>query len=488
MKLSNIFQKPPPRYVVASILCSLGGFLFGVDTAIIGPVTVMDSFTGAFGHPSPTLHGLIVSSILIPAAISSFLAGRVADVLGRPPAIAIGSAIFGLGAAIEAAAVHLGMFVAGRVVAGIGEGLYLGTLVVYICEISPARHRGSLTTGPQLLITSGLVAGFFTCYRSVKIVTTLSWRLPFILLASYSATFAVISFVFLPPSPRWLAAVYGQNTTAIDAAWDRLGVLHADREVMQSNQEEEPKIRSKTLDVFSPDARPGFFLAIFLMGMQQLSGIDGVLYYAPLLFQQAGLTSTGDTFLASGVSAIVICAVTIPATIWADSWSRRRNTIYGGLGMATTMFIIGGLYAGDAVHSYGAGRWVVVISIYLYTVIFSISWAVAVKIYAAEIQPQRTRASATSLAHGSNWITNFLVALVTPTLLANTSYGAYFLFGSCTFATAIVCWFFMPETRGRTLAEIQQALHASRSSGVDTPAKILWRRLRKAPAITVTGN
>lgn len=154
------------------------------------------------------------------------------------------------------------------------------------------------------------MAGFFTCYRSVKIVTTLSWRLPFILLASYSATFAVISFVFLPPSPRWLAAVYGQNTTAIDAAWDRLGVLHADREVMQSNQEEEPKIRSKvspivkfyrssslcssyvrrnwkicmlitylqTLDVFSPDARPGFFLAIFLMGMQQLSGIDGVLY------------------------------------------------------------------------------------------------------------------------------------------------------------------------------------------------------------------
>ncbi|EZG05852.1 hypothetical protein H106_04354 [Trichophyton rubrum CBS 735.88] len=487
MKLSSIFQKPPPRYVVASILCSLGGFLFGVDTAIIGPVTVMDSFTGSFGHPSPTLHGLIVSSILIPAATSSFLAGRVADVLGRPPAIAIGSAIFGLGAAIEAAAVHLGMFVAGRVVAGIGEGLYLGTLVVYICEISPARHRGSLTTGPQLLITSGLVAGFFTCYRSVTIDTTLSWRLPFILLASYSATFAVIAYVFLPPSPRWLAATYGQNTTAIDAAWDRLGVLHADREVMQSNLEEEPKIRSKTLDVFSAEARPGFLLAIFLMGMQQLSGIDGVLYYAPLLFQQAGLTSAGDTFLASGVSAIVICAVTIPATIWADSWSRRRNTIYGGLGMATTMFIIGGLYAGDAVHSYGAGRWVVFISIYLYTVIFSISWAVAVKIYAAEIQPQRTRASATSLAHGSNWITNFLVALVTPTLLANTSYGAYFLFGSCTFATAIVCWFFMPETRGRTLAEIQQALHASRSSGVDTPAKALWRRLRRAPTITVTG-
>ncbi|KAM5444878.1 hypothetical protein MferCBS31731_000333 [Microsporum ferrugineum] len=415
MKISNILQRPPPRYVVASILCSLGGFLFGVDTGIIGPVTVMDSFTKAFGHPSPSLHGLIVSSILIPAAISSFLAGRVADVLGRPPAIAIGSAIFALGAAIEAAAVHLGMFVAGRVVAGIGEGLYLGTLVV------------------------------------------------------------------------WLAGLYGQNTAEVEAAWDRLGVLAADREIMTGpNREEGRKTKSNILDVFSADARPGFFLAVFLMGMQQLSGIDGVLYYAPLLFQQAGLTSKGDTFLASGVSAIVICAVTIPATIWADSWSRRRNTIYGGLGMATTMFIIGGLYAGDAVHAYGAGRWIAVVSIYLYTVIFSISWAVGVKIYVAEIQPQRTRASATSLAHGSNWLTNFLVALVTPTLLANTSYGAYFLFGSCTFATAIVCWLFMPETRGRTLSEIQEAFHAGHATGVETPARVIWRRVRKAPIITVT--
>lgn len=128
-KLARLLRRPPP-YAVASILCSLGGFLFGVDTSIIGPVTVMPEFTKPFGHPSPTLHGLIVSSILIPAAVTSFLAGRVADALGRPKAIALGAVVFGLGAAIEAAAVHLGMFIAGRVVAGLGEGLYLGTLVV----------------------------------------------------------------------------------------------------------------------------------------------------------------------------------------------------------------------------------------------------------------------------------------------------------------------------------------------------------------------
>jgi len=101
-----------------------------MDTGIIGPVTVMKSFVSQFGTQSATVHGLIVSSILIPAAVSSFFAGRVADLLGRPKGIGIGALIFGIGTALEASAVHLAMFIIGRCVEGIGEGLYLGTLVV----------------------------------------------------------------------------------------------------------------------------------------------------------------------------------------------------------------------------------------------------------------------------------------------------------------------------------------------------------------------
>jgi MFS family permease len=149
--------------------------------------------------------------------------------------------------------------------------------------------------------------------------------------------------------------------------------------------------------------------------------------------------------------------------MWADRWGRRANTIFGGLGMATVMFLIGSLYAGSAVHpSSGAGRWVVIVSIYIFAAIFSVSWAVGIKIYSAEIQPQHTRAMATSMAHGSNWVCNFLVALVTPTLLAKTAYGAYFLFGGCTFLTAIMCILYMPETRGKSLNEIEQAFQKSR--------------------------
>lgn len=99
----------------------------------------------------------------------------------------------------------------------------------------------------------------------------------------------------------------------------------------------------------------------------------------------------------------------------------------------------------------------VIVSIYLFAMLYSLSWGVGIKIYVAEIQPQRTRAAATSLAHGSNWSANFLVALTTPILLANSSYGAYFLFGGCSLLTALVCSIFMPETRGRSLEEIEEA-------------------------------
>ena len=101
-----------------------------MDTGIIGSVTVMKSYLTEFGPISASIHGLIVSTILIPAAVSSFFAGQLADALGRPKSIAIGALIFGLGTGLEAGAVHLAMFITGRFIEGVGEGLYLGTLVV----------------------------------------------------------------------------------------------------------------------------------------------------------------------------------------------------------------------------------------------------------------------------------------------------------------------------------------------------------------------
>ncbi|KAJ5179529.1 hypothetical protein N7492_002739 [Penicillium capsulatum] len=484
------FWTQPPKYLLACILCSANGILFGMDTGIIGPVTDMKAFKAAFGgSQNATIHGLIVSSILIPAALSSFFAGHLADKLGRSLGIAIGTFIFGIGAAMEAAAVSLGMFIAGRVVEGLGEGLFLGTLVVYICEVSPTKQRGPLTTGPQLLITSGICIGYFTCYGSSKhIHSSFSWRTPFIMLASLSMILSVASLLLLPASPRWLT-LHGREAEAAQA-WDDLGVSHAEREKVELEvttrevdatvEEDKGERMHKLLDIFSKDVRSRTALAVFMMAMQQLSGIDGVLYYAPLLFQQAGLTSSDASFFASGVSALVIFAVTIPGLIYADRWGRRSSIIYGGIGLATTMFAIGGLYAGQAVHSTtGAARWVVIVFIYLFAVVYSVTWAVSVKIFAAEIHPQRTRAAATTLSHSSNWLANFLVALTTPILLAKSSYGAYFLFGGCAIITSFVGFFFMHETKGRSLDEIEAAFRR-KTPGPGSMLGIIGRPVKNA--------
>ena len=157
----------------------------------------------------------------------------------------------------------------------------------------------------------------------------------------------------------------------------------------------------------------------------------------------------------------MIFGVTIPGLLYADRWGRRHSIIYGGIGMGMIMFLMGGLYAGNAVHrSSGAGRWIVIVSIYVFAAIYSVTWGITMKVYSAEIQPQRTRASATTLAHSSNWCCNFLVALTTPILLSKSSFGAYFLFGGCCILTSFVGEIFMHETKGRTFLEIEGAFQS----------------------------
>jgi MFS family permease len=306
--------KSPPKYLLGCILCSANGLLFGMDTGTIGPVTDMEYFKASFGgSENSTIHGLIVSCILIPAALSSFFAGYVADRLGRPKGICIGVFIFGLGAAIEAGAVALSMFIVGRIVEGLGEGLFLGNLVVLICEISPTRARGALTTGPQLATTLGLVLGYFVSYGTSGIQSSLSWRLPWIILASLSMVLCALSFFFLPESPQWLG-LHGKYEMA-EEAWERLGVTPAEREKVEVNvviRETGPDVddvkdntTKKLLDIFSKDVWGRTVLAVFLMGMQQMSGIDGVLYVcrthsstypAQSIFANRNLTVCASTF------------------------------------------------------------------------------------------------------------------------------------------------------------------------------------------------
>ena len=151
--------------------------------------------------------------------------------------------------------------------------------------------------------------------------------------------------------------------------------------------------------------------------------------------------------------------------------------------MVTVMLLVGSLYASNSVHGdHGAARWVVIVCIYLFAVAFSVTWAISMRIYSSEIQPAATRASATCLAQSANWVcydsvmasyrilikhaqvSNFIVALTTPILLAKSSFAIYYLFGGCTLLTVLVCVFWMPETKGKSLEAIDRSFTERRSS------------------------
>ncbi|PGH00037.1 DNA-directed RNA polymerase III subunit RPC2 [Blastomyces parvus] len=482
--LSLPHVKFPPRYVTAAIITSAGGILNGLDTGVIGPVTTMPSFTDQFGHPSPAIHGMIVSSILLSMAVTSFFAGSISDNIGRTRAIAFGALLFAIGATVEAGASVLGVFILGRLIAGIGQGLFLSTLIVYICEISAAKHRGLLASLIQFFITSGLVIGYFSCYGTVRVQSSFSWRFPIALQAGIALWLTAVSLFYLPESPRWLH--HHGHRAAAEAACTRLGIniiesyneMDGDAPPHERGNAEELSISGRLRQhyarsarnlrlILGPGSRKQALLGVFLMSMQQLSGIDGVIYYAPLLFKQAGLSSSTASFLASGISAVLLCLASIPAFLYADKIGRRASALYGGSLLAIIMALIGSLYASNSVRpASGAGRWVVIVSIYLFSITYSMTWALGLKIYSSEIQAISTRATVTSIAQSANCLTNFFVAYITPSLLNASSFGMYFLFCGCVVITVVIGALFMPETRGQPLESIAEAFshHSARST------------------------
>ncbi|KAF8755874.1 General substrate transporter [Rhizoctonia solani] len=459
-----------------SAFCSLGGLLFGADTGSIGSITSMPQFVEVYPIlRNEAVLGALVATILMSASLSSFASGWLSDKYSRKRTIMLGAYIFGIGAALEAGSVNLEMLIIGRLIVGgqcfysssqrlfhaqppnvSGEGFFLSAIGVYLVEISPPDVRGRISCMLQLFVTIGIALGYFICYGTLNIRSTLSWRIPFIFQALVSAILGT-GMPLLPYSPRWLF----QNGR-VEEAWrvlesfDRHSSSEKEKEELIAKSQERQG-RNETVGVIQafrdPDSRGRTLLAIFMMGMQQLSGIDGVLFYGPILFSQAA------SFLASGVSGIINVICTIPAQLYLlDNWGRRSSAIVGGLIMAVCMLAIGSMYAAGA--DAGQGKYAILVFIYLFVVAFSTTWAVSFKVFITEIQPMRVRATASSLAHSSNWLCNLAVALTTPLFLSRSSSGPYFMFGACLLLTSVVCMIWMPETLGKSLEEVDEVWEA----------------------------
>jgi len=466
-----------PVYIFASIAVGIGGFLNGHDTGAIGGLVAMKQFEDTVGKLSPTLLGFTVSLIMLTGAIPAVWAGWLADRFGRLKVIMIGGILFVIGAILQGSAFELKEFLVGRAVSGLGEGVYISTVNVYICEIVPVKHRGIMSGMFQLMATAGVCAGYFTCYGTVHIKSSMAWRMPYVIQTILGLVFVGSTFV-LPDSPRWLL-LHGRQVEAITAL-ERLDFVEAEeQQAMLGQMEQRPSLSAWQgfLLLWKKAYRKRTILGLFVLGMVQLSGIDGVLYYAPTLFKQAGLSGNTASFLASGLSAILMLAISIPAFLLSDKWGRRTSIISGGVILSGCMLMIGSLYAAGAVHSYGIGRWVVVVSVFIFGLSFSATWGIVGKVYASEIQPNHTRAAANSVATGLGFFTNWLVAMLTPILLSKSAFGAYFLFGFLALGTVLVLGVHMPETRLKSLESIQDAFSRPTASSWNHHLKKLATRL-----------
>lgn len=267
-----------PNYAAASVALSIGGLLSGFDSGCIGSVVHMEQFTASMGHISATVTGITVSMILLTGIFPALFAGRLADKHGRLRVIFPGAILFGVGALFQMSSTHLAQFILGRAVSGIGQGIFLPNISVYISEIAPSQRRGRLVSLPQFMATLGICVGYFTGYCSNFIGSSAAWRAPYAIQVAISAMLA-FACRSLSESPRWLL-LWGRTQEALTA----LTLLDFDMEEARRDflnaPQEQPSLsnRDSLLLPFRGPYRSRTLLALFFVSMIQLSGIDAIIY------------------------------------------------------------------------------------------------------------------------------------------------------------------------------------------------------------------
>ena len=434
-------------YLAASF-AGLGGLLFGYDTGVISGAELF--FKNDFTLSTFALE-VIVSGVLAGAAVGALGGGRLADIFGRRLLLIVTAIIFAAGALICAAATSPAMLIVGRIIVGLGIGLSSGTVPVYISEVSPADARGWTVSLFQLAITIGILLAYVVDYAFAK---SEAWRWMFGISLIPASIFA-IGMYFLPESPRWLIR-HGDlvRARAILARIRATSNVDAElKEIEQSFAQSEQ--HGNWHDLLSPSLRPALIVGIGLAIFQQVTGINTVIYYAPLIIQSAGVSSASGAILATAGIGAVNVLMTIVSMWLIDRIGRRPLLLTGIAGMIVTLGVLGWAFHSNSRSE--ALSWLAVISMMVYVASFAISLGPIFWLLIAEIYPLQVRSSSEGLAATFNWGSNLLVSLTFLTLLQGI--GApktFWVYGLCAIGAWIFSYSLVPETKGRTLEQIEQ--------------------------------
>jgi sugar porter (SP) family MFS transporter len=444
--------------VISAAITALGGLLFGYDTGVVSGALLF--VKKDFGGLSNFQQELVTSLLLVGAMAGALVAGRVADRVGRRPTVLGTAVVFIIGVLLAAFTPSYPALLAARIIIGLAVGSASMVVPLFIGEVVPPRIRGAMVSLNQLAITIGILGSYLIDYG---LSSTGDWRLMFGL-AVIPAAALFTGIWFQRESPHWL--IRQGRIDEARAVLLRVRVRGADGQdaaaVIEDEIREVREIsgradQTRARDLLSPRVRPLLAVGVLLAVFQQITGINTVIYYAPTMLQGAGFGNSA-ALLANVANGAINVGMTIVAIWLLDKVGRRPLLLAGTSGMAAGMIITALSFLSDSKLT-GASAVVAVIGLLIYTGSFAISLGPVFWLLIAEIYPLRIRGAAMSIASMANWAANFVVSISFLTLLSAVGgLGVFFLFGFLTLVALAYFWRRVPETKGRSLQQIERDL------------------------------
>jgi SP family galactose:H+ symporter-like MFS transporter len=432
----------------AAAFAALGGLLFGYDTGVISGALIF--IRAQFGL-STFQQELVVSVVLVGAAVGALTGGRLADIFGRRMMLLVTALIFVAGALVCAAAPSLNVLVIGRLIVGLGIGFSTSTVPIYISEVSPPQTRGWQVSLFQLAITIGILAAYLVDY---VFSGSSGWRW-MLGLAFVPGAILGLGMIRMPESPRWLAE-HGHSGRAREVLARIRGTENIESEWLEIQKTlTETEERGSFSDLFGPSVRMALVIGIGLAIFQQVTGINTVIYYAPLIVQSAGISTASGAILATAGIGLVNVLMTIVAMWLIDHVGRRPLLLIGIAGMIISLGVLGFVFR---MPTGGALAWLAVVTLMVYVASFAISLGPIFWLLISEIYPLRVRGIAEGTAAGVNWAFNFLVSVTFLTLLELLGPSlTFWVYALLAIASWLFSYYLVPETKGRTLEEIEHS-------------------------------
>ena len=425
---------------------ALGGGIRGYELGVVAGALL---FAAPALRMGPALTGWVVSAALLGSLFGALGAGPAADRIGRRRIIAIAAFIFSLGIVGAALAPDVATLIAARLVLGVAVGIATAIIPVYISEIAPAHERGAHTGLFQIMIMIGVLASSIV---ALVLAPYGAWRWMFGL-GLFPALAMLVGARWLPESPRWLVKRGRDDEARRVLARLRSGDVEPELEQIRAINRHEIGKATLAAMIAMPATRRLLLVGCGLGALQQLIGINAVTYYAPSVLKSVGFTDWAAVAANLAISAVGLATTILMALVVVDRFGRRKPLMWGALGMAASMALLGAVFLSDAVT--GAAGYVAILGLIGFQIFFALSWGGIVWIVLGEMFPLRLRGTAMGVAVFATEITSVVVGAVFPVLLQHGPAAMFFGFAAMGVLAFLWAAFLLPETGRRSLEDIE---------------------------------